>query len=155
MPRAARLRVLQQQIVGGESANDQQAVMKRRKQNEEVQRRRKEIAAAIGRSVAEDEDDDEILVKAYDDVQSTLRARTELAKKMKGRVSGRAARVGWVGCAAAQAVAAVQYAGDSCEVWFGAVEGRGCGVGRYRLLPTYFLLIQLRDVLPSLLGSWI
>lgn len=81
-----KLRVLQQQIVGGESANDQQAVMKRRKQNEEVQRRRKEIAAAIGRSAAEDEDDDEILVKAYDDVQSTLRARTELAKKMKGRL---------------------------------------------------------------------
>ncbi|XP_043196393.1 osmotic avoidance abnormal protein 3-like [Amphibalanus amphitrite] len=81
-----KLRVLQQQIVGGESANDQQAVMKRRKQNEEVQRRRKEIAAALGRSAAEDEDDDEILVKAYDDVQSTLRARTDLAKKMKSRL---------------------------------------------------------------------
>ena len=76
-------------MVGGEQANDKQALMKRKKVNEDVQRRRKEIAAALGRGAAEDADDDEILVKAYDDVQSTLKARTELAKKMKVRVSGR------------------------------------------------------------------
>ncbi|XP_037078104.1 osmotic avoidance abnormal protein 3-like isoform X2 [Pollicipes pollicipes] len=81
-----KLRALQTQIVGGEQANDKQAVMKRKKANEEVQRRRKEIAAAIGRSLAEDEEDDEILVKAYDDVQKTLNARTALAKKMKAKL---------------------------------------------------------------------
>ncbi|XP_043237918.1 kinesin-like protein KIF17 isoform X1 [Amphibalanus amphitrite] len=81
-----RLKELQSQMVGGEQANNKQALMKRKKVTEEVQRRRKEIAAALGRGAAEDEDDDEILVKAYDDVQATLKARTELAKKMKVRL---------------------------------------------------------------------
>ena len=76
-------------MVGGEQANNKQALMKRKKVTEEVQRRRKEIAAALGRGAAEDADDDEILVKAYDDVQATLKARTELAKKMKVRVGER------------------------------------------------------------------
>ncbi|XP_037091354.1 LOW QUALITY PROTEIN: osmotic avoidance abnormal protein 3-like [Pollicipes pollicipes] len=81
-----KLKTLQNQMVGGEQANNQQAVQKRKKVSEEVQRRRKEIAKAVGRGAAEGEDDDEILVKAYDDVQATLKARTELAKKMKVRL---------------------------------------------------------------------
>ncbi|XP_066978670.1 osmotic avoidance abnormal protein 3-like [Macrobrachium rosenbergii] len=77
-----RLKQLQEQMVGGEKSQDKELKAKRSKRKKYQEKRMKILSEAL-KNV---DDEDGIMLKVYDDIHDELKAKTELAKKQKGKV---------------------------------------------------------------------
>jgi len=78
-----RLQEIEENMVGGEKAHDKELLEKRQKKKKAAEKRLKTLAEALNKN----EDDDTLLIKAYDNIQEELRAKTEALKKSKQKVS--------------------------------------------------------------------
>ena len=79
----ARLHELEENMVGGERAHDKELKEKRQKKKKAAEKRSKVLAEAI---VNRSDDEDNLLIKAYDNIQEELRAKTDALKKSKQKV---------------------------------------------------------------------
>ncbi|CAG7722936.1 unnamed protein product, partial [Allacma fusca] len=77
----ARLQEIEENMVGGERAHDKALIEKRQKQKKAAERRIK-----LQEAITKNEDDDSLLIKAYDNIQEELRAKTDALKKSKQKV---------------------------------------------------------------------
>lgn len=72
-------------MVGGERVNDRELKEKRLKKKRAAEQRLNALAKIIAK--VEDEESPHLVLKVYDDIQEELRAKTELLRKTKQRVS--------------------------------------------------------------------
>ncbi|CAL8133721.1 unnamed protein product [Orchesella dallaii] len=77
----ARLQEIEENMVGGERAHDKELKEKLLKKKKAAERRSK-LSEAINKS----DDDDSLLIKAYDNIQEELRAKTDALKKSKQKI---------------------------------------------------------------------
>lgn len=70
-------------MVGGEKADDLELLEKRQKKKKAAEKRSKVLAETLNRN----DEDDALLIKAYDNIQEELRAKTDALKKSKQKVN--------------------------------------------------------------------
>ncbi len=80
----ARLQVIEENMVGGEKSNDLELLEKREKKKKAAEKRR--LVLAESSSLNKNDEDDALLIKAYDNIQEELRAKTDALKKTKQKV---------------------------------------------------------------------
>ncbi|OXA50554.1 Osmotic avoidance abnormal protein 3 [Folsomia candida] len=78
----ARLQEIETNMVGGEKADDLELLEKRQKKKKAAEKRSKVLAETLNRN----DEDDALLIKAYDNIQEELRAKTDALKKSKQKI---------------------------------------------------------------------
>ncbi|KAM5248681.1 kinesin-like protein KIF17 [Ctenodactylus gundi] len=85
----ARLKLLEQQVVGGEQAKNKDLKEKHRRRTRYADERRQQLVAAL--QTSEEDGGERVLLKVYDSVQEEVRAKSRLLEKVQRKL--RAAEV--------------------------------------------------------------
>lgn len=80
-----RLQKLQSSMVGGERVNDRELKEKRLKKKKAAEQRLNVLAKVLAK--VEDEEGPNLVLKVYDDIQEELKAKTDLLRRYKQKVS--------------------------------------------------------------------